>query len=63
MVLSLIKLIIWFIFFSAWLFGKLAWNEIRTTFRDWFPFTCFIYLLVTGVLTDNIGKFHFLQND
>ncbi len=61
MVLSLIKLIIWFIFFSAWLFGKLAWNEIRTTFRDWFPFTCFIYLLVTGVLTDNIGKFHFLQ--
>ncbi|WP_019791262.1 hypothetical protein [Streptococcus sobrinus] len=61
LVFSLLKVVIWFTLPFAWLFGKLEWNEIRTTFRDWFPFTCFIYLLVTGVLTDNIGKFHFLQ--
>lgn len=60
-VCSLIKIALWFTFFFAWLFGKLNGNEIRTTFRDWFPFLCFIYLLVTVVLTDNIWKFHFWQ--
>lgn len=58
---SLIKIALWFIFFFAWLFGKLNGNEIRTTFRDWFPFLFFIYLLVTVVLADNIWKFHFWQ--
>ncbi|HFI0436554.1 TPA: hypothetical protein ACGOW2_001986, partial [Streptococcus suis] len=55
--LSFIKLFIWFVLLVTWLFGKLYGNEIRTTFRDWFPFLCFIYLLVTVVLADNIWKF------
>ncbi|HFI0237544.1 TPA: hypothetical protein ACGOVN_001363 [Streptococcus suis] len=59
--LSFIKLFIWFVLLVTWLFGKLYGNEIRTTFRDWFPFLCFIYLLVTVVLADNIWKFYFWQ--
>ncbi|EHG13190.1 hypothetical protein HMPREF9682_01076 [Streptococcus intermedius F0395] len=47
-------------FFFAWLFGKLRWNEIRTTFQDWFPFLYFIYLFLVVILPDNVQGFNFI---
>ena len=57
---SLVKIVLWFIFFFAWLFGKLRWNEIRTTFQDWFPFLYFIYLFLVVILPDNVQGFNFI---
>lgn len=57
---SLVKIVLWFIFFFAWLFGKLRWNEIRTTFRDWFPFLYFIYLFLVVIRPDNVQGFNFI---
>ena len=63
MVFSLIKIALWFIFFFAWLFGKSIGNEIRTTFRDWFSFLYFIYLVFAVVQPDNVQvqKFNFID--
>lgn len=44
-----------------WLFGKLEWNVIRTTFRDLFPFIYFVYLLFRVVWTDYVNNFSFIE--
>lgn len=63
MVFSLIKIVLWLVFFFAWLFGKSIGNEIRTTFRDWFPFLYFIYLVFFVVQPDKVQvqKFNFID--
>lgn len=60
-VFVMVKLIIWFIIFFLWLFGKIEWNEIRTTFREWFPFLYFIYLFFFVVVPDSVQRFDFID--
>lgn len=44
-----------------WLFGKLEWNVIRTTFRDLFSFSYFVYLLFRVVWIDYVNNFSFIE--
>lgn len=61
MVFSILKLIIWVIFFFAWLFTKLVGYEIRTIIRDWFTFLYFIYLYFVVVSPESVQRFDFID--
>lgn len=59
--LNILKFALWYILLMIWLFGKLEWNVIRTTFRDLFSFSYFVYLLFRVVWIDYVNNFSFIE--
>ncbi|MBM7642143.1 hypothetical protein [Streptococcus loxodontisalivarius] len=50
------------VFFFVWLTGKTVYYVINTTFRDWFPFLYFLYLLFFRIIPNNIHEFNFVAS-